>query len=81
LQISLIEYFFLGILATLSGIILSLISTWLLAVFVFETPFVPVFTPLLIVLVIVTILTIVIGMLNIREVLYRPPLEILRAEV
>jgi putative ABC transport system permease protein len=81
LQISLIEYFFLGILATLSGIVLSLISTWLLAIFVFETPFVPVFTPLLVVLAIVTVVTIIIGMLNIREVLYRPPLEILRAEV
>jgi putative ABC transport system permease protein len=81
LLISLIEYLFLGALATLSGILLSLLSTWLLAMFVFETPFVAVFTPLVVVLVIVTGLTVIIGMLNSREVLNRPPLEILRAEV
>jgi putative ABC transport system permease protein len=81
LLISLIEYLVLGALATLSGILLSLLSTWLLAMFVFETPFVAVFTPLVVVLVIVTGLTVIIGMLNSREVLNRPPLEILRAEV
>jgi putative ABC transport system permease protein len=81
LQISLIEYFFLGALATLSGILLSLISSWLLALFVFEVPFEPVLTPLAAVLVIVTVLTIIIGMLNSRGVLNRPPLEILRTEV
>lgn len=81
LLISLIEYLFLGTLATLSGILLSLLSGWLLAIFVFETPFVAVFTPLIVVVVIVTGLTVLIGMLNSREVLNRPPLEILRAEV
>ncbi|WP_232064749.1 ABC transporter permease [Rhodocytophaga rosea] len=79
--ISLIEYLFLGALATLSGILLSLLSTWLLALFVFETPFVAVYTPLIVVLFIITALTVLIGMLNSREVLNRPPLEVLRAEV
>jgi putative ABC transport system permease protein len=81
LQISLIEYFFLGALATLSGILLSLVSSWLLAIFVFEVPFKPVLTPLAAVLLLVTVLTILIGMLNSRGVLNRPPLEILRTEV
>jgi putative ABC transport system permease protein len=48
---------------------------------VFEVPFQPVLTPLAAVLAIVTVLTIVIGMLNSRGVLNRPPLEILRTEV
>jgi putative ABC transport system permease protein len=81
LQISLIEYFFLGTLATLSGILLSLVSSWLLAIFVFEVPFRPVLIPLAAVLLVVTVLTIMIGMLNSRGVLNRPPLEILRTEV
>ncbi|MDO1450395.1 FtsX-like permease family protein [Rhodocytophaga aerolata] len=81
IQISIIEYLFLGALATLSGILLSLISSWLLALFVFEVPFQPVLTPLMVVLVVVTGLTVLIGMLNSRGVLNRPPLEILRTEV
>jgi putative ABC transport system permease protein len=40
-----------------------------------------VYTPLIVVLFIITALTVIIGMLNSREVLNRPPLEVLRAEV
>ena len=76
-----IEYLMLGLLAALAGIILSLLSTWALAKFVFETPFVPVFAPLLLVTAAVASLTLLIGLLNSREVLTRPPLEVLRAEV
>jgi putative ABC transport system permease protein len=65
----------------LSGILLSLVSSWLLAIFVFEVPFRPVLIPLAAVLLVVTVLTIMIGMLNSRGVLNRPPLEILRTEV
>lgn len=76
-----IEYLFLGLLAALAGIILSLAGTWALARFVFETPFTPVFTPLVWVTAIVASLTVLIGILNSREVLVRPPLEVLRAEI
>ncbi len=44
-RITLIEYLLLGVLAAFSGIILSLAGSWVLAVFVFEMTFVPVFTP------------------------------------
>ncbi|WP_460638158.1 ABC transporter permease [Larkinella harenae] len=80
LLITLIEYLFLGLIAALSGIVLSLAGTWGLAYFVFEVPFAPDFTPLLAVVGVVTVLTIVIGLFNSRGVLVRPPLEVLRAE-
>jgi putative ABC transport system permease protein len=80
LLITLIEYLFLGALAAFSGILLSLIGSWGLSRFVFETDFVPVFAPLLAVAAIITGLTILIGVLNSRGVLTRPPLEILRTE-
>jgi putative ABC transport system permease protein len=80
IYITFIEYLLLGILAAFSGILLSLAGTWALAVFVFEVSFVPVVTPLLAVGAIVTGLTILIGVLNNRQVLSRPPLEVLRAE-
>ncbi len=79
-RITLIEYLLLGVLAAFSGIILSLAGSWVLAVFVFEMTFVPVFTPLLAVGAVVTGVTILIGVFNNREVLSRPPLEVLRAE-
>ncbi len=81
IYITFIEYLLLGVLAAFSGILLSLAGTWALAAFVFEVSFVPVVTPLLAVGAIVTGLTILIGVLNNRQVLSRPPLEVLRAEV
>lgn len=81
LQITLIEYLFLGLLASLSGIMLSLLAAWGLAKFVFEVPFAPDPAPLLVITAVVTILTMVIGLFNSREVLVRPPLEVLRAEL
>ncbi|WP_345270386.1 ABC transporter permease [Nibrella viscosa] len=80
LLITLIEYLMLGLLAAFSGIVLSLGGTWALAHYVFDIVFRPNFTPLLAVVGIVTGLTILIGLLNSRGVLVRPPLEVLRAE-
>jgi putative ABC transport system permease protein len=81
LLITLVEYLMLGLLAALSGILLSVGATWGLARFVFEMPYAPNLLPLLAMAGIVTGLTVLIGLLNSREVLVRPPLEVLRAEV
>ncbi|WP_020532665.1 ABC transporter permease [Flexithrix dorotheae] len=81
LKINALEYFFLGSLASLSGIILALVGSWALAYFNFDSPFVPDPVPSLIVLAIITGLTVIIGMLNTRGILGKPPLEILRSEV
>ncbi|WP_461149224.1 ABC transporter permease [Spirosoma pulveris] len=80
LRITALEYGLLGLLAALSGILLSLVSTWSLARFVFEVPYQPSALPLLVVTLTVTLLTVVIGVFNSREVLVRPPLDVLRAE-
>lgn len=72
------EYFFLGSLASLSGIILSFIATWLLSLFVFEMTFRPAWTEALILYLGITGLTIILGWLNGRKIINQPPMEILR---
>lgn len=80
LMIAGLEYFFLGSLASLSGTLLALAGSWALAYYSFETPFVPDLLPILVAYLIITSLTVVIGLLNSRGVLNKPPLEILRSE-
>ena len=80
-KILLIEYLFLGMLAALTGIILAIACAWLLSFFVFETAFTPSPVALVSALVLVTALTVLVGMLNSRGIYSRPPLEVLRAEV
>ena len=80
LRITALEYGLLGLLAALSGIILSVVSTWTLARFVFEVPYQADVVPLIVVASVVTMLTVVIGVFNSREVLVRPPLDVLRSE-
>jgi len=75
------EYFMLGTLSTLTGILLSFGISWLLAKFEFEIPFTPRFLPPFLVFISITALTVIIGMLNSREVITKPPLEVLRKEV
>jgi putative ABC transport system permease protein len=80
LKIMIVEYFFLGSFAALTGLLLAWAGSWALARFVFEAPFVPVLLPSLAALLIVTGLGILIGLANSRGVTSRPPLEVLRAE-
>ncbi|MFP4290901.1 MAG: ABC transporter permease [Cyclobacteriaceae bacterium] len=81
LNINALEYFFLGSLATLTGVIISLLSSWALAQFSFETPFTPSVMPLLITYLIITGLTVLIGLSNSREIVNNSPLEVLRKEI
>ncbi|MDH5413126.1 MAG: FtsX-like permease family protein, partial [Flavobacteriaceae bacterium] len=81
LQITALEYIYLGILGSLVGILLSLISSQLLAVFLFKEPFIPSGIPFLVFLPGITLLVLLIGLSNIRSVLKSPPLEVLRKEV
>jgi len=78
LMINLLEYFMLGALATLTGIGLSFVGSWLLAKYSFDIPFKPDWWPPFLVFFLITGLTVLIGMLNSREVIRRPPLEVLR---
>lgn len=79
-KILFVEYLFLGLLSALTGILLALICGWILAIFVFQAPFVPSPLALIVALLLVTGLTILVGMANSRGIYDRPPLEVLRAE-
>jgi putative ABC transport system permease protein len=80
LKISAFEYVFLGLLGSLVGILLALISSLCLALFVFEEPFVPSLVPFLVFLPGITLLVVGIGLSNIQTVLRSSPLEVLRRE-
>jgi putative ABC transport system permease protein len=80
LVITLLEYFFLGALASATGIGLSLAFSEVLARMSFESSFVVNWWPVLVIFVSVCGLTILIGLYNSRGVLNKPPLEILRRE-
>lgn len=75
-----LEYFFLGALAAITGILISLGGSWALARFNFETEFTPELMPVVLIFFAVCLLTVIIGLLNSRSVVTRPPLEILREE-
>lgn len=79
-RIMAIEYFFLGGFAALTGLLLATAASWALAVFVFKTSFAPAALPMLVILILVMGLTMLIGLLNSRGIIDRPPLEVLRAE-
>lgn len=81
LRITALEYVYLGMLGSLVGILLSLISSQLLATLLFKEPFVPSVVPFLVFLPGITVLVLLIGLTNIRSVLKSPPLEVLRKEV
>ena len=74
------EFFFIGILATATGMLLSVIATWLLAIYVFKNPFTPDYVLIFSGFAIISFITIAIGWLNSRGSLDLPPLEVLRTE-
>jgi putative ABC transport system permease protein len=80
-SINSLEYFFLGSLASLSGIILSLLASWGLAYFTFNSTFIPDLLPIVLVYISITSITILIGLANSRGIVSKPPLEILRSEI
>ena len=81
LLIMTVEYLFLGVFAAATGIVLALAAAWSLSYFVFEGPFVVAPGALATAFVVVTALTIGIGLFNSRGLYDKPPLDVLRAEV
>jgi putative ABC transport system permease protein len=77
-MITALEYFFLGAIAAITGILLALIGNWALARFSFEVAFSPDWLTVLYIFLSISILTAIIGVINSRSALNRPPLEILR---
>jgi putative ABC transport system permease protein len=80
LKILVVEYFALGLLAALTGILLAIFAAWALAALVFKVSFTVAVVPLLIALLGVPAITVITGLLISRGILNHPPLAILRAE-
>jgi putative ABC transport system permease protein len=79
-KITLIEYVYLGLFSSLTGMIFALGGGWLLTRFFFEITFAFDWLELLIIMAGVIVLTVLIGWLNSREVINTPPLQVLRKE-
>ncbi len=79
-SITTIEYLFLGGLSAFTGILIALAGSWLLAKYNFQVPFSANPVPPLLLFLTIAALTIIIGLLNSRGTLTKPPLEILRGE-
>ncbi|MFD2244822.1 ABC transporter permease [Pontibacter ruber] len=79
-SITSLEYLLLGALAAATGLIISIGAAWALSVYSFKVDFAPVLWPLAVIFVLVTLLTVIVGLLNSRGILVRPPLEVLRRE-
>jgi len=79
--ITALEYFFLGAMAALTGILLALAASWALAHYTFDTPFHPQLIPALILFLLVCMITVLTGLANSRGLLNRSPLEVLRQDV
>jgi len=80
-RINALEYFFLGLLSALTGLIISGGAAWLIAHYLFKLPFAVSYGPPFLLLVLVSFLTMTVGLLNSRGLLNRSTLEVLRTEV
>ena len=75
-----LEYTYLGIIGSLTGILLSLVGSQLLALWIFEAPFIPSIIPFVVLFPLITLLVVGIGVANSRSVINNTPLEVLRKE-
>jgi putative ABC transport system permease protein len=80
-RINATEYALLGSLSAATGILIALAGSYILATFQLELQFKLNWWPIFAVFFVVVGLTIMIGLLNSREVLFKSPLEVLRKEV
>ena len=81
LKINATEYGLLGGLSALTGIMISIVAAYLLSKFQFELDFDLNWLPIIAIFLLVTLITVIIGLLNSREVIIKTPLEVLRNEV
>jgi len=81
LQIQLVEFFSLGLLAGLTGLLLAIGASWALAALVFHVGYSLSITPLLTGLIAVVFLAMTLGFMTRRDVSRHPPLELLRTDI
>ena len=77
-MVMLSEYALLGLLGSLTGMLLSIGGAWALVHFLFEAPFVPAILPALAIMLSMMSLTVVIGVLAGRDVFASTPMAALR---
>jgi putative ABC transport system permease protein len=76
----LLEYTWLGLFASLTGVILSVAGGWALCTFFLEVKFAPDYLSLGVMTLLLTGITVLIGWWNSRSVMDAPPLTVLRRE-
>ena len=81
LRIMSVEYAVLGVVASLTGVVLAVVAGWAISLFVFESPLSVPLGAVGIIMGAVVVLTLLIGHLNSRGVYDRSALEVLRSEV
>ncbi len=81
LTITVIEYLFLGVISSCTGVTLAFCSTWVLATFVFNMTFHPAFLATTIVIGGISLITLAVGVLASRSIYRQPPLQVLRGEL
>ena len=81
LRIMSVEYLVLGVVASLTGILLAIAAGWSISAFVFDSPLSVPLGSVGIIMLAVVVLTLVIGHLNSRGVYDRSALDVLRSEV
>jgi putative ABC transport system permease protein len=79
-QITLVEYAYLGLLSGLTGSILALIASFGLSIYFFDVVFVPDIPGMVLIWSGIAVLCILVGWLNTRGIFDRSPLEVLRKE-
>ena len=72
------EYLALGLLAAVSGLVLSVVAAWLLVDLVFDLRFLPAPALLAAIAAAMAVLTVFTGLVGSRGLLRRPPLQVLR---
>jgi putative ABC transport system permease protein len=80
-RINIAEYFLLGSLSALTGIVIAIVASFLIARFQMELDFILNWIPVIVMFFTVVGLTVLIGLLNSREIINKSPLEVLRKEV
>ncbi len=78
--INFIEYLILGLLASLSGVIISLLASFFIAKYQFRLDFIMNAWPIISIVFFITLVTVLVGLFNSKEVVSKPPLEVLRKE-
>ncbi|EDM38435.1 putative permease domain protein [Pedobacter sp. BAL39] len=75
-----LEYLFLGMLASATGIVLAMAGAWAIATFSLKASFSPDVLPVIAFFIAVTLLVMLTGLYNSRKIFNHSPLEILRKE-